>query len=277
MRGSEFGKAIGESLTRGLGRLAGRLKAEAPVDVDVLESDEEILLVLDAPGADADDVQVRYETGDVVVNIDRRRANRPGYEMQFPGRAMSIQGRATVPRDVAIDADRARARLRDDGTLYVFLPKTTAEGGDEPAEAADDVAIAGGKTGDERTSGTEVEIGGTDEREERDEPDSGDASLDTGGRSAGAAQRDTDDGTGDESADEATDEGSGDPSMDTSGRSGAASELRVERDENEGEDEDDSIDEATDEGSGDPSMDTSGRSAGASERDTDDDADDRQS
>ena len=128
MRGREFAEAVGGAVVRRVGRATSRFQEETPLAVDVLESDDEYLVVFDAPGATASDVQVNYAGHAVQVRIDRFRQYREGFEMQFPGRGLSMDGEATLPADAVVDAAHAHAELRDDGTLRVFLPKSEDDG-----------------------------------------------------------------------------------------------------------------------------------------------------
>lgn len=129
MRLGEFGRSMGSAVLKRVGRAAGRFQEESWLATDVLESDDEYLVVFDAPGANASDVQVRYQDGAVLVRLDRFRAFREGFEMVFPGRGLALDGRAELPEDAVVDPDRARARLDENGTLSVFLPKAD-EGAD---------------------------------------------------------------------------------------------------------------------------------------------------
>ena len=128
MRGREFVEAVGGEMLKRAGRAASRVQEESPLPVDVLESDDEYLVVVDAPGASAGDVRVSYEGDSVRVRVDRFREFREGFEMVFPGRGLTLEGRARLPEDAVVDAEAARAELNDDGTLYVFLPKTGGNG-----------------------------------------------------------------------------------------------------------------------------------------------------
>lgn len=121
---SEFGRAVGGQVLRRVGRATARYHEETSLPVDVLESDEEFLVVFDAPGATASDVQVVYADGAVEVRIDRFRPYREAFEMVFPGRGMALDGRVELPRDADVDDEAARATLSDDGTLWVYVPKT---------------------------------------------------------------------------------------------------------------------------------------------------------
>jgi HSP20 family molecular chaperone IbpA len=139
MRVLEVGRSIGSSVLERLGRAAGRFQEETGLATDVLESDEEYLVVFDAPGANASDVQVRYQDDAVLVRLDRFREYREGFEMLFPGRGLALDGRAKLPDDAVVEAEEARARLNDDGTLYVFLPK--GEGATEVAVERESEAV----------------------------------------------------------------------------------------------------------------------------------------
>jgi HSP20 family molecular chaperone IbpA len=137
----ELGKAVGGAVLKRVGRAASRLQEESPLSVDVLESADEYLVVFDAPGATASDVDVRYRGSEVLVRVDRFREFREGFEMRFPGRGLALDGSARLPDDAVVDPERARARLNDDGTLYVFLPKVEGvevEGGETEMVAEDD-------------------------------------------------------------------------------------------------------------------------------------------
>ena len=123
--------AAGEAAKQ-VGRVASRVQEATALPVDVLESDDAYLLVFDAAGAAASDVQVRYRRNAVEVRIDRFREHHEGFEMRFPGRGMSLDGRARLPGDAVVDAEAATATLRDNGTLAVRLPKRETPGSDEP-------------------------------------------------------------------------------------------------------------------------------------------------
>ena len=133
----EVGRAVGGQVLRRLGRSAARFHEETPLPVDVLESEDAYLVVFDAPGATASDVQVAYVDGAVEVRIDRFREFREGFDMVFPGRGMALDGRAVLPDDARVDESAASAKLQEDGTLHVHVPKAlqtqpTREGRSDP-------------------------------------------------------------------------------------------------------------------------------------------------
>ncbi|MFC7044905.1 Hsp20/alpha crystallin family protein [Halobacteriaceae archaeon GCM10025711] len=152
----KVGKAVGGAVLKRFGRAASRLQETTPLPVDVLESDDQYLVVFDAPGATASDVQVRYVDDEVQVRIDRFRDYHEGFEMRFPGRGLALDGRAKLPADAVVDAAEATARLNEDGTLYVFLPK-----GEE--QAGKQIAVEAADADTEPVVGTEPEGAATEE------------------------------------------------------------------------------------------------------------------
>jgi HSP20 family protein len=138
---TDFARSIGNAVIKRVGRVAGRFQEQRPLASDLLESEDEYLVIFDAPGALASDVDVRYEKGAVRVTVDRFRDYHEGYSMRFPGRGLALDGRRRLPEDAIVDAESARARLTSDGTLTVFLPKRDAGLSEvsieEPSESAD--------------------------------------------------------------------------------------------------------------------------------------------
>lgn len=119
----QVGRSIGEAVLEGVGRTASRVQEARPLRPDLLENDDAYLAVFDAPGAAASDVQVRFDDGTVLVRIDRFRDHYEGFEMRYPGRGLSLDGRVRLPREARVDADAATATLRANGTLEVRIPK----------------------------------------------------------------------------------------------------------------------------------------------------------
>jgi HSP20 family molecular chaperone IbpA len=125
--GSRKLKAVAEALVRGtlerVGRVVGRVQEERPPPADLLESDEAYLVVVDAPGATAEGIEVRYVEDRVVVTVDRVRESNPGFEMRFPGRGRRLTAEVELPEDAVVEPETATAELREDGTLQITLPK----------------------------------------------------------------------------------------------------------------------------------------------------------
>ena len=151
-----IGESIGSAIFENLGRAAGRVQENKPLPADLLESDDAYLVVFDAPGATASDLQVRYVDDRVEVRLDRFREFYDDYEMTYPGRGLALDGSVTLPEDAIVDAEAASATLKGDGTLHVEIPKADAHEADEPVEA---------QTTHEASEDADTE-GGDDETEE---------------------------------------------------------------------------------------------------------------
>ncbi|TMT85506.1 Hsp20/alpha crystallin family protein [Haloterrigena sp. H1] len=139
MRFKDLGKSVGNALYRQVGRASGRVQNHRSLPVDILENDTAYRVVFDAPGAESDDIQVRYLDGTVRIQIDRFRQFHEGYEMQFPGRGMSLSGDAELPADAVVDPDAGTAHLSETGTLSVEIPKASAIG--DPTEIDAETAL----------------------------------------------------------------------------------------------------------------------------------------
>jgi HSP20 family protein len=134
----DVGESVGEAIAGGVGRMVGRTQEQRPLPADLLEDDDTYLVVFDAPGVDPADVQVQYEDGAVRVRLDRYRDAETGFEMRFPGRGLTLEGSKHLPPDAAVDPDRASARLRENGTLAVELPKKATASTTAAEESAGD-------------------------------------------------------------------------------------------------------------------------------------------
>lgn len=126
----DVGESVGGTLLDGAGRLLGRAQEHRPLPADLLESGDAYLVVFDAPGVEPADVQVRFEGGAVVVRLDRFREFAEGFEMRFPGRGLTLEGRKRLPADAAVDPEAATATLRENGTLEVRFPRIDDEAGE---------------------------------------------------------------------------------------------------------------------------------------------------
>ena len=171
----DIGESIGTAVLDGIGRAASRLQERRPLAVDLLESDDAYLAVFDAPGADAADVQVRFEDDAVRVRVDRFREYFEGYETRFPGRGMSLDGRAALPQGASVDPEGATATLTDHGTLRVELPKVEDEE-DRAVDIATDEEESTevetteiGEVGEVEESGAGAETDGEGEEADDDE------------------------------------------------------------------------------------------------------------
>ena len=134
----DIGRSFGSAVLQRVGRAASKVQESKPLPVDLLESDDAYLVVFDAPGATGSDVQVRYADGAVLVRIDRFRDFHEGFEMLFPGRGLSLDGRADLPADAVVEAEEATATLTENGTLHVEVPKRESATESDAASAEPD-------------------------------------------------------------------------------------------------------------------------------------------
>ena len=134
----DIGSSISDAIFENIGRASGRVQENKPLPSDLLESEDAYLVVFDAPGTTASDIQVRYVEDRVEVRIDRFRDFYEGFEMRYPGRGLALDGSVTLPSDAAVDPATAQATLKSNGTLYVRVPKVEA---DHDEDEATDVGV----------------------------------------------------------------------------------------------------------------------------------------
>ncbi|WP_246998976.1 Hsp20/alpha crystallin family protein [Halosolutus gelatinilyticus] len=123
---NDLRKSVGNAIYRQIGRANGHLQNQRTLPVDILENETSYLVVFDAPGAEPEDVQVRYLDGSVRIRIDRFRQFYESFEMRFPGRGMGLDGEAELPADAVVDPDAGTAKLTEVGTLNVEIPKAAS-------------------------------------------------------------------------------------------------------------------------------------------------------
>ncbi len=118
----EAGRDVPRRILETVGRAVSRVHEESPLPADVLESETEYRVVLDAPGATASDVSAQVTDGVLEVRIDRFRPFNEGFEMVFPGRGLELDASVPLP-DEDLRPEDATASLSDHGTLEVTIPK----------------------------------------------------------------------------------------------------------------------------------------------------------
>ncbi len=141
----KVGETIGRAVLDGIGRAASRVQERKGLPADLLESDAAYLVVFDAPGANANDVQVRFEGNRLTVQIERYRQFYDDFEMRFPGRGLGLTGSITLPEEADVTPEDADATITNNGTLEILIPKadtdvavvTDAESDSEAASTAE--------------------------------------------------------------------------------------------------------------------------------------------
>jgi HSP20 family protein len=136
----EIGEAIGQQVGEQVGKASSRAQERRPLPVDLLESDEAYLAVFDAPGAEREDIQIRFDENTVYVRVDRFREFYEDYEMRVPGRGLALDGSVSLPEEGGAAAEGASATLTDTGTIRVEIPKANASTTIDVEDESDDDA-----------------------------------------------------------------------------------------------------------------------------------------
>jgi HSP20 family protein len=90
--------------------------------VDILETDNEMLLFVDLPGVKSEDVDVRFENGELTLN-GRRSAKHSGRPWLWEYETGSFHRAFRVTENIA--ADKIHAEMKN-GVMTVHLPKVEA-------------------------------------------------------------------------------------------------------------------------------------------------------
>ena len=88
--------------------------------VDVLETEDEMLVFADVPGVRPEDVDIRFENGDLTVHARRTSAHADKERLGWEGEATGYSRSFRVTEQIA--ADRIEAELKS-GVLTLHLPK----------------------------------------------------------------------------------------------------------------------------------------------------------
>ena len=125
---------VGRSAHRLLARLSRAIQRVRCPSADVFEDEASYLVIVDVPGVSGSDLEVRYLDGQLAVEATRERLNDGTVTRQITGRCRTITGRIALPSDAIVDAEAAHARLCEDGTMRIDLPKDTPEQEEERGE-----------------------------------------------------------------------------------------------------------------------------------------------
>ncbi len=91
--------------------------------VDILEKDEELLLMADLPGVKADDVDIRYENGELSLVGRREPSHTDKRRSSWEYEVATYQRTFRLGENIA--ADKISAELKH-GVLTLHLPKVEA-------------------------------------------------------------------------------------------------------------------------------------------------------
>ena len=93
--------------------------------VDIYENAEEYLVLADLPGVDTNDVQIRFEDGELSIRASRADVGPSEGTAEAPGQefaAADFMRRFSIPETV--DASKIDAKLQA-GVLHLSLPKAS--------------------------------------------------------------------------------------------------------------------------------------------------------
>ena len=158
------------SLRENKDSLLRRIGKRLPTSADMLESEEEFLVLINAPGCDEDEIDLRFVKGSLKVNAERSETHE-GYVPVREERPGRISETVPVPDDVDVDAAEA---TYENGVLHITLPKA-GTGEEAEAETEDEqdyreVGVADEDEEDEKEEESEEPV----ETEKEDEDEQGD-------------------------------------------------------------------------------------------------------
>ena len=93
------------------------------VFVDLLESDDAYLLVVDLPGVTAETLEITAKAGRLVIEARREKPHDPSYRYRREDRSLFLDAELPLPPDAR--GAEASASI-DRGVLEVTVPKRTA-------------------------------------------------------------------------------------------------------------------------------------------------------
>ena len=155
------------SLRENKDSLLRRIGKRLPTSADMLESEDEFLVLINAPGCDEDEIDLRFVKGSLKVNAERSETHE-GYVPVREERPGRISETVPVPDDVDVDGAEA---TYENGVLHVTLPKAgTGEEAEAETEDEQDYREVGVADEDEKEKQSEEPV----ETEKEDEDEQGD-------------------------------------------------------------------------------------------------------
>ena len=140
--------------------LLRRVGKRLPTSADMLESTDEFLVLINVPGCDEEEIDLRFVKGNLKVKAEREEEHE-GYTLVSEGRPKHLT--ETVPVPAEVEADEAEATY-DNGVLRVRLPKAPEAIEPEETEETDGYHEVGVGEAEE----VEFETEGGEKKEESD-------------------------------------------------------------------------------------------------------------
>lgn len=150
------------NLRQNTGSILRRIGKKLPSSVDIYESPDEFLLLVNLPGFDEDGIDVRFVDGEIKIHAERE-SGREGYEAISESRPTSVNESVPVPSEDRIDVDDAETGY-ENGVLSIRLPKveeTEEEQAEEETETEEEETEESDE--EETEADEEEEDGGDDE------------------------------------------------------------------------------------------------------------------
>lgn len=119
--------SLARSVKQRLDSYQQRREKPGELATDVLDLGDTYLVLVDAPGVRAGDIQVRYVEGQAHVRMERFRPPRDEFELVESSRQLGLEATAELPEDAVVSAEQATATLTSTGVLEIRLPKTAPD------------------------------------------------------------------------------------------------------------------------------------------------------
>jgi len=148
--------------------LLRRIGKRLPTSADMLESDDEFLVLINVPGCDEEDIDLRFVKGNLKVRAERD-GKPEGYRLVSEERPKSIT--ETVPIPAEVEVDEAEATY-EDGVLRVRLPKAPEAKEPEEIDETDGYREVGVTEPETEVEFEEVKTEADEETEEEESDES---------------------------------------------------------------------------------------------------------
>ncbi|MEM2906782.1 MAG: Hsp20/alpha crystallin family protein [Candidatus Odinarchaeota archaeon] len=103
------------------GEKGGELEVKTP-DVDIMETDSELVITSDMPGLSKDDIQIKVSEDAVEVSSEVKREEKEEDKGYIRRERVYRKFYRKLPLPVSVDAEKAKATYKN-GVLEVRLPK----------------------------------------------------------------------------------------------------------------------------------------------------------
>ncbi len=103
------------------GERAGEIEVKTP-DVDIMETDSELVITTDMPGLNKDDIQIKVSEDSIEISSEVKREEKEEEKGYIRRERVYRKFYRKLPLPTAVDAEKAKASYKN-GVLEVRLPK----------------------------------------------------------------------------------------------------------------------------------------------------------